>query len=62
MKRLVARWSGRVGEALPTVRARLYALVGITLLPAVVPLGYDERRAHRRGREASRSSRGAWAA
>ena len=42
MKGLVARWSGRVGEALPTVRARLYALVAVTLLPALVILGYDE--------------------
>jgi hypothetical protein len=52
VKGLVGRWSGRVGEALPTVRARLYALVAVTLLPALVILGYDEWLARRRGLEA----------
>ena len=39
----------RVASLLPTVRARLYALVLIALVPALVILGYDEWLARERG-------------
>ena len=52
LRRLVGRWITRVAEALPTVRARLFALVGLTLVPAIVILAYDEWLARQRGLEA----------
>ena len=39
----------RASERLPTVRARLYALVLLALVPALVILGYDEWLARQRG-------------
>ncbi len=39
----------RVASLLPTVRARLFALVVMALVPALVILGYDEWRARERG-------------
>ena len=41
---------GRTGSALPTVRGRLFALVSIALVPALVILGYDLWVAKARGR------------
>ena len=52
LRRLVGRWITRVAEALPRVRSRLFALVGLTLVPALVILGYDEWLARQRGLEA----------
>lgn len=52
LRRLVGRWITRVAEVLPSVRSRLFALVGLTLVPALVILGYDEWQARQRGLEA----------
>jgi len=52
LRRLVGRWIGRVAETLPTVRARLFALVGLALVPALVILAYDELLARQRGLDA----------
>ena len=41
-----------MAELLPTVRSRLFALVALTLVPAVVILAYDEWLARQRGLEA----------
>jgi hypothetical protein len=47
------RWTNRVvdrvGSALPTVRARLFAIVLVAMVPALVILGYDQWLARERG-------------
>jgi len=50
--RLLARWTGRLAQVLPTVRGRLWALVGFAVLPSLVILSYDEWLARQRGLEA----------
>jgi hypothetical protein len=49
MGRRATRVVERVASALPTVRARLSALVVIALVPALVILAYDEWLARERG-------------
>ncbi len=49
LRSVFGRWVSRVGERLPTVRARLYALVVMAMVPALVILGYDEWLARQRG-------------
>jgi len=50
--RLLARWTNRLAQVLPTVRGRLWALVGVAVLPSLVILSYDEWLARQRGLDA----------
>ena len=50
------RFTRRLSSWLPTVRARLVALVAVALVPSLVILAYDEWLAHRRGLEAFRDT------
>ena len=52
VNRLLTRWTSRVAQVLPTVRGRLWALVGFAVLPSLVILSYDEWLARQRGLEA----------
>ena len=52
LKQLAGRWAARLSEALPTVRGRLFALVVVALVPALVILTYDEWLARERGFQA----------
>ncbi len=49
IRRRASHMLDRVASVLPTVRARLFALVLVALVPALVILVYDEWRARERG-------------